>query len=226
VTPVTRRTGLSKGELAAVAVVVVLAVIAVVLLWPGMTGQRSSSPADRSTGPTAAAPAPWSDEGLEAARRAAGLPACPVGTAAAPAGPLAGVRVPCLGAPGEVEPASGLAGHDALINIWGSWCAPCRTELPALSEYANRPGAIPVLGVDERDRPDAALALLADLGVRLPVVADPDGALAAALRVPPALPASYLLRADGTVTMVLPPTPFKSADEVAAAVARLRTGGS
>ncbi|MDT7631648.1 MAG: hypothetical protein QOI50_3578, partial [Pseudonocardiales bacterium] len=43
-TPVTRRTGLSRGELAAVVVVVVLAVIAVVLLWPGMTGQRSSSP--------------------------------------------------------------------------------------------------------------------------------------------------------------------------------------
>jgi thiol-disulfide isomerase/thioredoxin len=225
---VTSRTGLSRGELTAVVVVVVLALIAVVLLWPGMTGRHPSAPTGgpAEPGASAAAPGTWSDEGLEAARRAAGLPACPVGTAAAPAGPLAGMRVPCLGAPGEVEPASALAGQDALVNVWGSWCAPCRTELPALSEYANRPGAIPVLGVDERDRPDAALALLADLGVRLPVVADPDGALAAALRVPPALPASYLLRADGTVTMVLPPTPFKTADEVAAAVARLRTGGS
>jgi hypothetical protein len=40
------------------------------------------------------------------------------------------------------------------------------------------------------------------------------------------LPASYLLHADGRVAQVLPPTPFRSADEVAAAVARLRSAGS
>ena len=45
----------------------------------------------------------------------------------------------------------------------------------------------------------------------------------AALRLPPALPASYLLRADGSVAKVEPPTPFRTPDEVAAAVARLRS---
>jgi len=224
---VTSRTGLTRGELLTVGAVVVLAAIAVAVLWPALAGRPSPVPAaPTQPGPSAAAPGTWNEEGLEGARRAAALPACPDGAGPAPAGPLAGVRVPCLGAPGVVEPAAALAGHDVLINVWASWCQPCRTELPVLAEYAARPDAVPVLAVDERDRPDAALALLTDLDVRLVAVADPDGALAGALRVPPALPVSYLLRADGTVHLVTPPTPFRTADEVAAAVARLRTAGS
>ncbi|GAA5145994.1 hypothetical protein GCM10023321_04730 [Pseudonocardia eucalypti] len=233
----TQRTGLTRGEWLTGGIVVALGAAAVIALWP------SSDTAGPGGGPGSEPPPPppvaWDSAELSAARRAAGLPACPSADAgggapaadtpvpgARPAGPLAGVRVPCLGAPGEVEPAAGLAGRDAVLNVWASWCAPCREELPALSEYAGRPGAVVVLGVDaRRDRPEAALALLADLGVRLPVVADPDGALAAALRMPPALPSSYLLHADGRVTRLEPPTPFRTADEVAAAVDRARTAG-
>lgn len=216
------RVGLTRGELLTTVIVVLLAVVGVYVLWPSGPGDGGASRAPGS-GDTAIR---MDDGALTAARRAAALPACPAAEAPAPAGPLAGVRVPCLGAPGLVEPAAGLAGRDALLNVWASWCEPCRTELPALAQYAARPGAVPVLGVDVRDRPDAALALLADLGVRLPTVADPDGTLAAALRLPPALPASYLLRADGSVVRVEPATPFRSADEVASAVARFRSAGS
>jgi len=58
--------------------------------------------------------------------------------------------------------------------------------------------------------------------VTLPSVTDPDGAVRQALAVPPALPISFVVRADGSVTRVDPPTPFASADAVAAAVERLR----
>jgi thiol-disulfide isomerase/thioredoxin len=202
-------------ELAAtVALLVAVAVVGVMLLRPVEPVARSGDVGEPiiSFDPASLAPA----------RAAAALPPCPDARVPAPAGPLATLRLPCLGVAGVVHPAAGLAGKDALINLWATDCAPCRAELPALSEYAARPGAIAVLAIDERDQPEQALALLAELKVKLPVASDPIRAVPAALHGPPALPLSYLLHADGSVSPVWPPVPFTSADDVAAAVQRLR----
>jgi thiol-disulfide isomerase/thioredoxin len=204
-----------RSEIVVTVVVALLAAVAVFALWPR---DEAASVPER---PATAEPSPVPDAELAAARAAAGSVPCPGTGDAAPAGPLAGITVPCLGVPGVVDVGAALAGRPALLNVWASWCAPCREELPALVEYAGRTGAVPVLGVDVRDDPRAALALLAELGLALPSVTDPDGALRAALDVPPALPASYVVRADGTVARVDPPIPFRTADEVAAAVERL-----
>lgn len=202
----------SRSEVVTTLVVVLLVAAGIVALWP-----RSQSANDAPATPATVS----SDADLAAPRARAALAPCPAENATSrAAGPLAGVRVPCLGAPGSVDLGAALAGRPALLNVWASWCAPCRTELPALAEYAARPGAVPVIGIDVRDDPRSALTLLADLGVRLPSVTDPDGALAAALALPPAVPVSYLVRADGSVAAVLPPTPFATADDVAAAVER------
>jgi len=216
-----------RSEIRWTIAIVVLTIAGVIALWPRdrMPATPPGSEAtpwtiEESGGRTAPAP---DDAALAGLRGRAGLAPCPAPQPAAPApsGPLAGITVPCLGAPGTVDLAAALAGRPALLNVWASWCAPCRVEMPVLASYAAQPDAVPVIGVNVLDRPADALTLMADLGVRYPSVTDPQGALQRALQAPPVLPISYLLRADGSVEMVRPPRVFRAPEEVRQSVERL-----
>lgn len=68
-----------------------------------------------------------------------------------------------------------------VINVWASWCAPCRTELPLLAEAARTWSAdgVVVVGLNVRDSAEAAQVLLDEAeATNLITVADPTGALA------------------------------------------------
>jgi cytochrome c biogenesis protein CcmG/thiol:disulfide interchange protein DsbE len=52
-----------------------------------------------------------------------------------------------------------LRGQVWLLNVWASWCAPCRQELPLLLEFSRR-DQVPVYGLNYKDQPDKARALL------------------------------------------------------------------
>jgi thiol-disulfide isomerase/thioredoxin len=224
---VSGRTGLTRFELVASVFVVVLAAVGIAALVPSFHGDAANGSSDgSSSGPSGAtsAVAPLDAAAMAGPRAAAALPPCPSAAVGAPdKGPLAGVEVPCLGGPGTVRPAAALAGHESLLNIWATWCVPCRQELPALRDYAARPGSPPVLTVNVHDNPVTALNLLRDLKVRLPAVVDSGDALFSALRIV-ALPASFVVHPDGTLTQLLPQTAYETPDEIAAAVDKARAG--
>jgi len=87
-----------------------------------------------------------------------------------------------------------------------------------MQEYQRRVGdTVDVVTVHQDENETAALLRMAELGVRLPVLQDGQRRVAAALGVPNVMPATVVLRRDGSVAAVLA-QPFTSADEIADAV--------
>ncbi|GIF52910.1 thiol-disulfide isomerase/thioredoxin [Asanoa ferruginea] len=61
----------------------------------------------------------------------------------------------------------------AVINLWGSWCEPCRDELPAINAVAQRTdGLVHFLGVDTRDLRSDAEDMVTEFGLTYPSVFD------------------------------------------------------
>lgn len=89
-------------------------------------------------------------------------------------------------------------GRPVLLNLWASWCPPCRDELPALEAAARRHPEVLFLGIAVEDDPAAAALMATDLGVTFPVGADLDGTIDAAFPSP-GLPATFLIDADGAL---------------------------
>jgi len=163
-----------------------MAALALVLLAAGCGGSDDAPP-------TPDPPAPF------AGCAALGAPppsAAPV-ELAGPGRPLPEVVLPCFAGGPDVS-VSAIRGP-AVVNLWGSWCGPCREELPAFQRFADRAaGKVTVVGVDIRDSRSAASSLGADLGVTYPNLFDPSEELRAKLGVS-ALPATLFVDRDGRV---------------------------
>ncbi|OBK65973.1 TlpA disulfide reductase family protein [Mycobacterium sp. 1165178.9] len=155
---------------------------------------------------------------LSGPRQRADLPPCPAaGTGDGPEA-LRGVAVDCAADGSLVDVARALAGRRVVLNLWAYWCAPCAAELPAMAEYQRRAGSdVMVVTVHQDENETAALLRLAELGVRLPTLQDGRRRVAAALRVVNVMPATVVLRPDGSVAQTLPRA-FNTADEIAAAI--------
>lgn len=129
-------------------------------------------------------------------RNDAGIANCPRADASPAGDGLPAITLPCLGGGPDVD-LSRLRGP-AVINVWASWCDPCRKELPLIARLHDT-GKVRVLGIDIEDpQPATALELAADSGVTYPSVADPAGEAKAPLRIV-GVPQTMFIRADGSI---------------------------
>ena len=142
---------------------------------------------------------------LRAQRAEAGIPACPddVRTGSAPVdGGLPELILPCLGGGQDVE-LSSLRGP-LVVNLWASWCVPCREEAPDLAAAAARYGdRVQFLGVDVQDHRSSAADFIRDSGWSYPSVFDVPGAVMADLGIT-GPPATLFYAADGTLVRTNP----------------------
>lgn len=182
---------------------VLLAVVATVLA--GCTGgpdpvvRVSSGPATGDRGGETAAAPPLQHTPVAVA----GVESCAVLPQQAPSRAAAGERLPALElpclVPGPAVDLSALGGRPVLVNLWATWCGPCRDEMPLLQAAYTRHGDdVQFLGVNTRDTTEAAAAFLPEVGVTYPQVVDLDGKLLDHLRIP-GLPVTVLLRPDGSI---------------------------
>jgi cytochrome c biogenesis protein CcmG, thiol:disulfide interchange protein DsbE len=146
------------------------------------------------------------------------LAACPeqAGAAAHGAELLPALAFDCLGG-GRLD-LGRAPGVPTVINLWGSWCTPCREELPLMQEFADAAkGQVRVVGVISKDGRRQAESFAADAGVTFPSAFDGTGELMTDLGLN-GLPYTYLVDADGGLvyTQVGPVT---SVDELRGLVA-------
>ena len=104
-----------------------------------------------------------------------------------------------------------------LLNFWGSWCVPCREEIPLLAAYvASAAPQATVVGVLYKDAAGPGALAAAELGATWSTLIDGDGAIAAQIPVN-AAPLTLLLNTSGEV-LDYQVGPFASLEEIDAFV--------
>jgi thiol-disulfide isomerase/thioredoxin len=99
-------------------------------------------------------------------------------------GAVRGLSGESLLEPGRTIGLDDFPGQVVVLNVWGSWCGPCREEMPALQmvHEQTQPHGVTLLGIDVRDDRDAARDFLRDRGITYPSIYDNPGRSLLALR--------------------------------------------
>lgn len=113
-------------------------------------------------------------------------------------GPAPAIELPALSGDGTVSLAS-FRGEPVVVNVFASWCVPCRKELPAFAEVSQALGdRVVFLGVNHQDNRRAGQEMLDEFGVTYPAGYDPDGKVAIDYALI-GLPSTLFVSADGTL---------------------------
>ncbi len=98
---------------------------------------------------------------------------------------------------------TGLKGYPVVVNVWASWCGPCRMEFPILGQASLQYGkAVGFIGVSNRDTVEAAQKFLNSHPVGYPSFDDPDGKISTSLGISNGLPATVFFNTRGEKSYV------------------------
>jgi peroxiredoxin len=126
-------------------------------------------------------------------------------TSAAPPSPQIGFTAPDFTLEtldGKSITLSDLRGQVVLINLWASWCPPCRAEMPAIDavyrKYRDAGFVVLAVNTTYQDTESDARAFVQKLGLTFPILFDRDGATSRRYNLQ-GLPTSYFVGRDGVI---------------------------
>ncbi len=142
-------------------------------------------------------------------------PAAPAQDAAA--SPRAGFKAPDFNLQtldGQTVTLSSLRGQAVMINLWASWCPPCRQEMPEIlrAYEAHRDQGFTVLAVNTtfQDNETDVRAFVREFGLTFPVVLDPTGSMSRRSQLR-ALPTTFFVDRRGAIQEVVVGGPMSRA---------------
>ncbi len=101
---------------------------------------------------------------------------------------------------GQATELSSYRGHPVLVNLWASWCPPCRAEMPTLISFYNqhKDEGFELLAVNSTDTAEPAKQFMQAQDMPFPVLFDPEGKAMQMFNTN-GLPASYLIDRQGNI---------------------------
>lgn len=136
------------------------------------------------------------------------------GTSAAP---QQGFLAPDFSLPtttGETIRLSDLRGQAVLVNLWATWCPPCRAEMPAIEkvyqEYKDQGFVVLAINMTYQDDPFAVMPFVQEHGLTFPILLDQTGPVARAYQLR-SLPSSFFITRDGIIAEVVIGGPMSEA---------------
>lgn len=101
---------------------------------------------------------------------------------------------------------SDLRGKPVVLNVWATWCPPCREEMPAIEKvyrsYKELGLVVIGLNLTSQDSEQAVSDFVQELGLTFPIALDRDGSVGDRYR-PPGLPTTYFIDDQGVIQSVV-----------------------
>jgi cytochrome c biogenesis protein CcmG, thiol:disulfide interchange protein DsbE len=107
-----------------------------------------------------------------------------------------------LDAPAKSKSLADYKGKVVLLNIWATWCGPCRTEMPSIEalhkEFGPKGLHVVAVSIDDPGKADDIRKFLKDFGLTFEVLHDSTKAIQAAYQTT-GVPETFVIAADGTI---------------------------